>query len=105
MAEEAWGEDGEAELDSMLDTEPASQGHDLLQWCQALDFGTYADEWTCKATTLGSEAFVPMPESAALPAIPPHNTCVPTPQHGQYSWSVDVSHMHAATDAVLGVVS
>lgn len=42
---------------------------DLVDWCGALDFEEYAQEWRAVATTLGSEAFVWADEP--LPIAPP----------------------------------
>jgi hypothetical protein len=41
----------------------------LVEWCGALDFEQYAQEWRAVATTLGSEAFVRVDEP--LPIAPP----------------------------------
>ena len=48
----------------------AAEEEAVLAWCRGLDFDLYADDWTCIATSLGSEAFVPVLERPELPDIP-----------------------------------
>lgn len=61
--------------DQGLGEEQAGVEEDLMEWCGALDFETYAQDWRSVATTLGSEAFVPRAEEP-LPIAPPWTSTV-----------------------------
>lgn len=45
---------------------------DLMQWCDDLDYDKYISDWKCMATTMASDAFIPMDE--ILPEIPAWTT-------------------------------
>lgn len=44
---------------------------ELLTWSQHLDFGSYVNDWTSMACSLGSEAYVPEDEAPYLAPLPP----------------------------------
>jgi hypothetical protein len=48
-----------------------SEEHALLTWSQHLDFHDYFTAWLASATTLGSEALVPVDEAPALSSVSP----------------------------------
>ena len=79
-----------AKPEGLADVDDAS----MLQWCQFLDFDAYADEWAQVATSLGSEALVPVLEQLQLPQIPYWNTVA----HDTSAWAAtSYSAMHAHT--------
>eukprot|EP00892_Ulva_mutabilis_P008474 jgi/Ulvmu1/599/UM001_0607.1 len=50
------------------DEDEEATGDDLMQWCDDLDFDKYVSDWRCMATTMASEAFLPVDE--LLPELP-----------------------------------